>query len=209
MTPEQGRSLALLVLTTIALGSLPTVTSIADPAAALNPVATTEKASAGGAGEHAVKPSASKSTSATTSSVKEIPGQKALLTGQVIPLHEALLRKKIKSYTEEAKGQYVLELESGELLPIIADGRGRAFYQDERLRNRRVTVLAIRRPQIPFLQVVSIYTYDESGQAQLTDYWCDICAIPMYEIKKCECCQGPTRLRFQKKELPKVEGIAN
>ena len=37
---------------------------------------------------------------------------------------------------------------------------------------------------------------------QYFDYWCDICSIPMYEIKRCECCQGPIRMRFQPRGLP-------
>ena len=32
------------------------------------------------------------------------------------------------------------------------------------------------------------------------DYWCDICAIAMYELKECECCQGPIELRRRKTE---------
>jgi hypothetical protein len=51
--------------------------------------------------------------------------------------------------------------------------------------------------------VLSIYTFDDRGNRQITDYWCDVCSIPMYEIKDCECCQGPTRLRFRKQDLPR------
>jgi hypothetical protein len=98
----------------------------------------------------------------------------------------------------------VLETREGELLPIVPDWRGRAFFQDERLRDRPVDLLVQRRPKSPYLQVLSIYTFDDAGARQLTDYWCDICSIPMYEIKDCECCQGPIRLRFQKKDPPKV-----
>ena len=35
------------------------------------------------------------------------------------------------------------------------------------------------------------------GKKYELDYWCDICAIPMYELKECECCQGPIRFRFR------------
>lgn len=210
MTAEQNRSLALLVLTTIALGSLMTVKTIADPVAPSSEAAPAETRSA--LGENAAPDRSNEVTVETIAveSATDPADRKVLLTGQVVPLHDALERKKIKSYPEEAKGQFVLETESGELHPIVSDGRGRAFYQDERLRNRKVTVLCIRRLQLPHLQVLSIYTYDDAGHSQLTDYWCDICSIPMYEIKKCECCQGPTRLRFQKKKLPKLEkAIAN
>jgi hypothetical protein len=47
-----------------------------------------------------------------------------------------------------------------------------------------------------------VFTFDKQGQRQYTDYYCDTCAFPMYEIKPCECCQGPVRLRFQPRDLP-------
>jgi hypothetical protein len=56
---------------------------------------------------------------------------------------------------------------------------------------------------VPWVQVLSIYAFDEQGVRSIVDYWCDICAIPMFEIKDCECCQGPTRLRLRPQELPK------
>ena len=128
--------------------------------------------------------------------------KKELLSGKVVLLTEALARRKIAAYPEELKGQVVLETRSGELLPIVPDWRARAFYQDERLRNRPVDLIVHRAPGVPWLKVLTIYTFDEKGVRQFTDYWCDICAIPMYEIKECDCCQGPIRLRFQPAELP-------
>jgi hypothetical protein len=127
---------------------------------------------------------------------------KAIISGKVMPLGEALGRRGIKSYAEEIKGEIVLVTRAGELVPIVPDWRGRAFYQDERLRNRPVDLVVNRRAGVPWVQVLSIYTFDDKGTRNITDYWCDICAIPMYEIKDCECCQGPTRLRFRPQELP-------
>jgi hypothetical protein len=129
---------------------------------------------------------------------------KQIVSGKVVLLSPLLKEREIEHYPEELRGQVVLETRDGELLPIIPDWRGRALFQDERLRDRPVDLLVQRRPKSPYLQVLSVYTFDEQGARQLTDYWCDICAIPMYEIKDCECCQGPIRLRFQKKELPKL-----
>jgi len=128
---------------------------------------------------------------------------KAIVSGKVLPLDAALKQRGIKSYAEEIKGQVVLVTRAGELIPIVPDWRGRAFYQDERLRNRPVDLVVNRRKGVPWVQVISIYTFDEKGVRNITDYWCDICAIPMYEIKECECCQGPTRLRFRPQDLPK------
>ncbi|OYW15168.1 MAG: hypothetical protein B7Z55_15200 [Planctomycetales bacterium 12-60-4] len=127
---------------------------------------------------------------------------KELFRGAVVLVTDALKQRGLKAYPEELKGQVALETADGELLPILPDWRGRAFYQDERLRRRKVELIGFRRPGIPFLQVLTIYTFDKVGQRQYTDYWCDICSIPMYEIKPCDCCQQDIRLRFQPQELP-------
>jgi len=126
---------------------------------------------------------------------------KQLFRGQVVQVNEALQRRGVKASTEELKDQVALET-ADELIPILPDWRGRAFYQDERLRNRKVELVGYRRPGLPFLYVLSVYTFDEKGRPQYTDYWCDICSIPMYEIKPCDCCQMEIRLRFQPQELP-------
>ena len=128
---------------------------------------------------------------------------KAIVSGKVVALSEALKLRGIKSYAEDIKGQVVLVTRSGEIVPIVPDWRGRAFYQDERLRDRPVDLVVNRRKGVPWMQVLSIYLFDENEVRSIMDYWCDICAIPMYEIKECECCQGPTRLRLRPQELPK------
>ncbi len=131
----------------------------------------------------------------------EADARKELLTGQVKFLGPALRNRGIKAY-EEMDKQVVLITDEGELVPLVADWRGRAFYQDERLRDRKVPLVVRRSPGISYRQVLIVYTIDKNGQRMYTDYWCDICSIPMYEIKDCECCQGPIRLRFQDRPLP-------
>jgi hypothetical protein len=144
----------------------------------------------------------SKTTSDDSGGAPDEP-VKSIVSGKVIPLVEALKQRGIKTYSEEIKDQVVLVTRSGEILPIVPDWRGRAFYQDEHLRNRPVDLIVNRRKGVPWLQVLSIYVFDENNVRSIMDYWCDICAIPMYEIKECECCQGPTRLRLRPQELPK------
>jgi hypothetical protein len=124
-----------------------------------------------------------------------------LFAGKVVYLKDALERRQIETADETAQ-HVVLETESGELIPILADWRGRAFYQDQRLRDRRVELIGFRHPGVPYLSVLSIYGFDDQGQRNYMDYWCDICGIAMYEIQDCECCQGPIELRFQRQELP-------
>ncbi len=127
--------------------------------------------------------------------------QKRLFTGRVVMLREAFKRRNISAF-DEYKDLVALETDDGELIPIVPDWRGRAFFQDKRLRNRKVELIGFRRPGIPFLQVITVFTFDKQGVRQFTDYWCDICSIPMYEIKPCDCCQDEIRLRFQPQELP-------
>ncbi len=128
---------------------------------------------------------------------------KQLYKGKVVRVTEALKRRGIKAYSEELKNQVALESAAGDLIPILPDWRGRAFYQDERLRDRDVELIGFRREGIPYLNILSVYTFDTKNRRQYTDYWCDICSIPMYEIKPCDCCQQDIRLRFQTQELPK------
>ena len=131
----------------------------------------------------------------------KIQPKKVLLTGKVVLLRDAFARRGITSF-EEQQNQVVLETPQGELVPLISDWRGRAFFQDKNLRDRKVELVGFRRPGVPYFQVLMVYTFDKQGVRQITDYWCDICAIPMYEIKPCDCCQEPIRLRFRPSELP-------
>ena len=115
--------------------------------------------------------------------------KRELFSGKVVFVQDALKRRGIK-VADEMKQQAVLETEAGELIPIAADWRGRAFYQDEKLRDRKIELVGYRRIGVPYLQVLNVFTFNAKNERQDTDYWCDICAIPMYEIKECECCQS-------------------
>jgi hypothetical protein len=140
-------------------------------------------------------------TEATPIEVAAKP-RKSLFKGKVVRVIDALKRRGVKAHAEELKEQVALESDRGDLIPILPDWRGRAFFQDERLRNRDVELIGFRREGIPYLNVLSVYTFGDKGERQYTDYWCDICSIPMYEIKPCDCCQQDIRLRFQVQELP-------
>lgn len=132
---------------------------------------------------------------------------KHLYSGRVVRLGDALRRRGIPC-GPETEGHVVLETSAGRLIPILADWRGRAFYQDERLRNRPVQIVANRRADVGYLQPLMVFTFDEQGRCQFTDYWCDVCSIPMYEIKPCECCQGEIRIRYTPQSPPEDVPLA-
>lgn len=144
---------------------------------------------------------AAKSAQAKSEKDFSLPAQE-LFRGKVVSLRESLTRHKIES-REEFDKQVVLETPEGNLIPIVPDWRGRAFFQDKRLRNRNVELVGKRQKGVPYLQVLMIFTFDEQGNRQYTDYYCDTCGFAMYELLPCQCCQGPLRLRFERRDLPK------
>jgi hypothetical protein len=125
------------------------------------------------------------------------------LTGKVVWLADALKERfGIKSDDDVALAVVALETPAGQLHPIVKDSRGRAFHTDERLRDIDAELLVRRYEGSPMVQVVRVYAIKPDGKYEL-DYWCDVCSIAMYELKPCECCQGPTRLRERKVEEKK------
>jgi hypothetical protein len=122
------------------------------------------------------------------------------LRGRVVWLAEALERRfGIPSDADVAHSQVALETPDGRLFPLVKDARGRAFMKDPRLLERDLELLVRAYDGSPMVQVVRIYSFKDDGKYEL-DYWCDVCAIPMYELKACECCQGETRIRERRVE---------
>ena len=120
--------------------------------------------------------------------------------GHVVFLHEALARRfGITTVPEAAERTLALEKADGTLIPIVEDVRGRAFRADERLRQPEVEVLARRHRGSPAIQVIRLFEVAKDVKYEL-DYWCDVCAISMVELKPCECCQAETVLRRRKVE---------
>ena len=100
----------------------------------------------------------------------------------------------IESDPDSAQTAVSLVTREGKVYPIVKDVRGRGFLIDTRLRNRDMELVVRRYEGSPYIQIIRIYTFKD-GQKYALDYWCDICAIIMFELKECECCQGPIRLR--------------
>jgi len=123
------------------------------------------------------------------------------LAGRVVWLNEALRkRRKIQSVPEAAERVLALETPDGKLFPLIEDVRGRAFRRDARLRDMPVELLVRRFPEMSFVQVIGVYGFEQGKRVEI-DYWCEVCAIAMYELKDCECCQGP--IEFRRRPAPK------
>jgi len=120
--------------------------------------------------------------------------------GHVVFMNDALSKRfGITTVPEAADRSLALQTADGTLVPIVEDVRGRAFRVDERLRKPEVEILVRKYQGLPAVQVIRLFEVTKEGKLEL-DYWCDICAIPMVELKPCECCQGETILRRRKVE---------
>jgi len=126
---------------------------------------------------------------------RSVKPETVTLRGRAVWLDQAVERRVgVPSDQDAHQQQVALETPDGELIPLVKDGRGRGFWKDPRLRDRDLELLVRRWPGLPLAQVIEVYSLHDD-QRFLLDYWCDICAIPMYELKACECCQGEIRLR--------------
>ena len=122
------------------------------------------------------------------------------LRGRVVFLAEALEKKYgVKSVTEAKEAALAMQDEAGKLHPLVEDVRGRAFRVDKRLRDIKVELLVRRYQDSPAVQIIGVYELAKDGRFEI-DYWCSVCAIAMYELKQCECCQGEIELRKRKAE---------
>ena len=120
------------------------------------------------------------------------------LRGRVVFLAEALEKKfGVKSVAEAKESALALQDEAGKLHPLVEDVRGRAFRRDKRLREITVDLLVRRYQDSPAVQIIGVYEIAKDGRYEI-DYWCSVCAIAMYELKQCECCQGDIELRKRK-----------
>jgi hypothetical protein len=125
--------------------------------------------------------------------------------GRVVFMGEALKRlRQVETQSDAVENILAIESEDGKLAPLVEDVRGRAFRRDERLRQMDVELLVRDVPASPMLQVIGVRKLDrEQNKKFELDYWCEICAIAMYELKQCECCQGPIELRLR--EVPSAD----
>ncbi len=132
----------------------------------------------------------------------EAPFELVYLRGHVVFLSDALQKKYgIKSVPESQQQVLALQSKDGSLVPLVEDLRGRSFRRDKRLREMEVVLMARRYEGLPMLQVIRVYRVERKKVFEV-DYWCEICAIAMYELKACDCCQGDIELRQRPARLP-------
>ncbi len=117
------------------------------------------------------------------------------LRGQVVWLADAMARLHgVKTVPEARTRVLALETAGGDLYPLAEDIRGRGFRRDERLRDRPVELTVRKYYGAPVIQVIRAFEVRGEQRFEL-DYWCDICAIAMFELKPCDCCQADIVLR--------------
>ncbi len=117
------------------------------------------------------------------------------IRGRVVWSGDALLRRHdVQVVPEAVERTLVLETPEGELYPLVEDVRGRAFRNDPRLRQMDVELLVRQHPGSPWAQIIRFFERTPQGRFEI-DYWCEICSIALFELKECDCCQGPIEFR--------------
>jgi hypothetical protein len=118
-----------------------------------------------------------------------------VVRGRVVWLAAALKERfGISTVPEVAEQSLAILTSDDQLLPLVENLRGRAFRKDERLREMELEIWVRRYDKQPLVQVLRILELKD-GQRYEVDYWCDVCAIPMYETGPCACCQDHNRIR--------------
>ncbi len=121
--------------------------------------------------------------------------RKVAVQGRVAFLGDVLQRRfGVQTVREARERVLVLETTDGKLMPIVEDLRGRSFRKDPRLREMDVQLDARQYDGSQLLQVLRICEIKEERKFEV-DYWCDVCAIVMFEDGPCDCCQDHNRLR--------------
>jgi hypothetical protein len=118
-----------------------------------------------------------------------------LVRGRVVYLAEALNKQfGITTVPEVAENCLAIVTPDGSLTPIVENLRGRAFRKDPQLREMELELLVRQYAKQPFVQIVKIFEVEGDRRLEV-DYWCDVCAIIMFEKGPCACCQDDNRLR--------------
>lgn len=125
--------------------------------------------------------------------------------GRVVWMADALKDEfGISTVPESQDRVLAIKTEDGKLLPLVENLRGRAFRKDERLRDRPMEIWVRRYQDQPLVQVLRIFELTDDEMMEV-DYWCDVCAIVMFETGPCSCCQDHNRLRKREVDPDELE----
>lgn len=78
--------------------------------------------------------------------------------------------------------------------PLVEDGASEMLFQDKRLRDRPVRLIAMRLRGTNVLRVVRVQTVGKDGVFDV-DYWCEVCQISLSHPGACYCCGQEAELR--------------
>lgn len=119
--------------------------------------------------------------------------------GHIVWLKDEVAKDGIELAPEVKTGNLMLKDSNDKLRPLLEDRRGHSFRLDPRLRANKVELLVRQFDHHPYLQVLKIYEIDQRDRKRELVYWCDVCAITMFELKPCDCCQG--KIELQRREV--------
>jgi hypothetical protein len=117
-------------------------------------------------------------------------------SGRVVLLADALKAKGVPADPEPIAKQVALVEADGTISPLLSDESSRAFFADERLRNRKTELTARKIAGLSYLQVVS-FRVEEGGVLRTPEYYCEVCHISVRAPQTCPCCQGPMDLQMK------------
>jgi len=118
-----------------------------------------------------------------------------IIRGRVVWLAKALKSEfGVSTVPEVAENTLAIHTADGRLIPIVENLRGRAFRKDKRLRNHDMEIQVRRYDAQPMILILRVFELDGDERYEI-DYWCDVCAIVMFETGPCSCCQDDNRLR--------------
>ncbi|MBY0586452.1 hypothetical protein K2X85_04705 [bacterium] len=115
--------------------------------------------------------------------------------GQAVYLGPSIKKRLGREMLDPALDDVVaIETESGKLYPLMPTESGLFFYRDEQVRQRPMRVKGRWHEDLRMLEVIDRFSLVD-GKPNEVYYWCEICAIQMYHLKECDCCQGPIERR--------------
>lgn len=123
--------------------------------------------------------------------------EQVTLDGKVIPLTRALSNLSLPADPGPIADQYVLWTSDSQIIPLLSNAAGRAFFTDARLRDRPARITGRRHRGLPYLEPVAIQVQDSDSTWRTPEYFCDVCTISTRFDQICPCCQGPLVFRFR------------